>query len=179
MFLTFLLATAAAVIALLIAVARQPSTFQVSRQAVFAASPAMLFDQVNSFYKWGAWSPWAKLDPAAKNSFGEKSSGKGAVFAWSGNRKVGEGRMTIIESRPSEFIEIKLEFTKPFQATNTAIFNFKPEGGRTLVTWTMAGQNNFAGKAIGLFVNCDKMVGEKFEQGLANLRAVTERAVSS
>lgn len=87
--------------------------------------------------------------------------------------------MTIIESRPSEFIEIKLEFTKPFQATNTAIFNFKPEGGRTLVTWTMAGRNNFAGKAIGLFVNCDKMVGEKFEQGLANLRAVTERAVSS
>ena len=29
-----------------------------------AAQPAAVFDQVNDFHKWDAWSPWAKLDRA-------------------------------------------------------------------------------------------------------------------
>jgi hypothetical protein len=174
MFTIFLTLLAVIIIGLLIVIALRPSEFHVVRTARIPATPAIVFDQINDFHKWEAWSPWAKLDPAAKNSFEGKSAGTGAVFAWSGNRNVGEGRMTIIESRPSDLIRIKLEFMKPFKGTNATEFSFRPEGDQTALTWSMAGQNNFMAKAIGLFMNCDKMVGGQFETGLANLKSVTE-----
>jgi hypothetical protein len=110
-----------------------------------------------------------------KQTYDGTPAGTGAITAWAGNRDVGEGRMTITESRPGELIRIKLEFFKPFTATNTAEFTFKPEGNRTVVTWNMSGQNNFIAKAVHLFMDVDKMVGKDFEAGLANLKAVTER----
>jgi len=82
--------------------------------------------------------------------------------------------MTITESRPSDLIQINLEFLKPFAATNTAEFTFKPEGDQTLVTWSMSGRNNFISKMFCLFMNMDKMVGGDFEEGLANMKAVVE-----
>jgi hypothetical protein len=36
----------------------------------------------------------------------------------------------------------------------------------------MYGKNGFMGKAFSLFMNCDKMVGPKFEEGLAALGEV-------
>ncbi len=179
MFTTFLIVLAVIVIVFLVAVALRPSEFRVTRTARIAATPATLFDQINDFHKWEAWSPWAKLDPAARNSFEGKSAGTGAAFAWSGNSKVGEGRMTITESRPSELVQLRLEFMKPFKATNTAAFTFKPEGDQTVVAWSMAGQYNFLSKANRLFMNCDKMVGGQFETGLANLKQLSERTASS
>lgn len=83
--------------------------------------------------------------------------------------------MTILESRPNEFIQFNLEFLKPFKGSNTAEFAFKPEGNQTQVTWSMYGQNNFLAKAIGLIMNCEKMVGSQFDQGLANLKSVVEK----
>ncbi len=131
---------------------------------------------MNDFHNWEAWSPWAKLDPAAKATFEGPSTGTGAIFKWAGNKEVGEGSMTITESRPSDLIRIKLEFLRPFEATNSAEFTFKPEGNRTGVTWSMEGKNNFIAKAVCLFMNMDKMVGGQFEQGLAQMKAVVEAA---
>jgi hypothetical protein len=84
--------------------------------------------------------------------------------------------MTIIESRPSELIRIKLEFFKPFAGNSIAEFTFKPEGNQTAVTWSMAGENNFMAKAVHLFINMDKMIGGQFEKGLAQMKAVVEAA---
>ncbi len=169
-----LLGLTAIVVIVLVVVAMQPADFRISRTATIAAPPDAVFAQFNDFQKWNAWSPWAKMDPNAKNTFDGSPVGVGAGFAWAGNNEVGEGRMTITESKPNELIRIKLEFTKPFAATNTTEFTFKPEGNQTAVTWSMSGKNNFMAKAFGLFVNCDKMVGGQFEQGFANLRAIVE-----
>ena len=100
------------------------------------------------------------------------------MFRWAGNEEVGEGSMTITESRPSDLIRIKLEFLKPFEATNTAEFTFKPEGSETAVTWSMEGQNNFIAKAVCLFMNMDQMLGGQFEKGLASMKSVAEAAPS-
>jgi hypothetical protein len=161
-----------------IIVATRPSDFRYTRAARIAAPPEAVFAHVNDFHKWNDWSPWAKMDPNCKNTFSGPDSGQGATFAWAGNNKVGEGRMTILESRPSELVRIKLEFFKPFKATNTAEFTFKPEGGQTQVTWIMFGPCNFFSKAFGLFMDCEKMVGGQFEQGLANLNSVCQSMVS-
>jgi hypothetical protein len=164
------------VVVLAVVVALQPSDFRITRTATMLAPAADVFAQVNDFHNWDAWSPWAKLDPAARNSFEGAPAGTGAIFTWNGNNKVGEGRMTIIESLPSELIKIKLEFLRPFKATNTAEFAFKPEGNQTVVSWSMAGCKNFLMKGFGLFMNMDKMVGGDFEKGLASMRSVVESA---
>jgi uncharacterized protein YndB with AHSA1/START domain len=176
--LTYIL-IALAVIAVLIIVfvvivAMQPADFRIARSSTFTAPPADVFAQVNDFHRWDAWSPWAKIDPSAKNTFAGAPSGTGAVFSWSGNNKVGEGTMTITESRPNDLIAIKLEFRRPFKATNTAEFAFKADGKQTTVTWSMSGRNSFMFKAFGLFMNMDKVLGAEFEKGLANMKAVVE-----
>src|SRR6266436_4499179 len=93
-----------------IVVVLQPSEFRVTRTAKISAAPPAVFEHVNDFHKWDAWSPWAKLDPDAKTTFEGPSAGEGAVFAWAGNSQIGEGRMTVTQSRPAEIIRINLDF---------------------------------------------------------------------
>ena len=163
-----LIALAVIVVALVVIVALQPSEFRVARSTTISAPPPAVFAQVNDFHKWEAWNPWGKIDPAMKQTYEGAPAGTGAIYTWAGNNEVGEGRMTITESRPSDLIRVKLEFFKPFAATNTAEFTFKPEGNQTAVTWSMFGDNNFMAKAIHLFINMDKMIGGQFEKGLAD-----------
>jgi len=181
--LKILLAVAAIVVlvvaVLAVVVVMQPSEFRIQRSAIIAAPAPAVFAQVNDFHNWEAWSPWAKLDPSVKNSFEGAPAGQGAMFAWAGNSKVGEGRMTITDSRPSELVRIKLEFLKPFAATNTAEFTFKPAGDRTAVTWSMFGHNNFISRAVFLFVNMDKALGSEFEKGLASMKSAAEASAKN
>ena len=179
MLVKILIGLAVLVVLLVVVVALQPSEFRITRTTTVAAPASALFAQVNEFHKWEGWSPWAKLDPAVRNTFEGAPAGAGAVFAWAGNSKVGEGRMTIVESRPNELVRIKLEFLKPFAATNTAEFTFKPEGDRTAVTWSMFGRNNFVGKAVCLVMNMEKTLGGEFDKGLAAMKSVAEAAAKN
>jgi hypothetical protein len=168
-----LLALVLLVAVVLVLALRQPDEFRITRAAAIPAAPAIVFSQVNDLHLWEAWSPWAKLDPNAKSTFEGPAAGVGSAMAWDGNNKVGTGRMAITESRPHEFIRFQLDFLKPMKANNTAEFTFKPDGGQTVVTWSMFGKNNLGGKIFNLFVNCDDMVGKQFEQGLGNLKNVS------
>lgn len=167
-------AFAALVIIFVIVVAMQPSDFRISRSATMAAPAAAIFPHVNELKKWEPWSPWMKLDPNAKSTFEGPAGGKGAVMTWAGNNEVGEGKMTILESKPNELVRFQLDFYKPMPGTSEAEFTFKPEGAGTVVTWTMTGKNNFIGRAMCLIMNMDKMVGGQFEKGLASIKAVVE-----
>jgi hypothetical protein len=169
-----LLALAAIIVVFAVAVALQPAEFRIARSATIAAPPAAAFAQVNDFHNWQPWSPWEKLDLAMKKTYEGAPAGTGAVYTWAGNSTVGEGRMTMIESHPSDLIRIKLEFFRPFKATNTAEFTFKPQGDQTLVTWSMSGQKNFMLKAVHLFMNMDKMLGGEFDKGLAQMKSIVE-----
>lgn len=174
--MTILLIIAAVIICLIIVIAVQPNNFRITRSATIAASAETVFAEVNDFHKWNAWSPWAKMDPTAKNSYAGSSEGVGSSFAWDG-KKSGAGRMTITDSQPHELVRFRLEFFKPFKATNVAEFTILPEGGQTVVTWSMSGTNNFIAKAVGLFMDCDKMCGGFFEKGLADMKAIAESQV--
>ena len=169
-----LIALAAIVIIFVVIVALQPPEFRVARSATIPAPPPALFAQVNDFHKWETWNPWGKIDPAMKQSYEGAPAGVGAIYTWTGNNEVGEGRMTITESRPSDLIRINLEFFEPFAGNSTAEFTFKPEGNQTVVTWSMTGNNNFMAKAIHLFMNMDKMIGDQFDKGLASMKSAVE-----
>jgi Polyketide cyclase / dehydrase and lipid transport len=174
MWKTILLSAVALIAILVLVVAMQPADFRISRSAVIEAAPNVVFEHVNDLQKWQEWSPWAKLDPNAKVQFTGPVAGKDAAFAWSGNNEVGEGTMTIIESKPTELVRFRLEFKKPMVATNEADFTFVPDGNKTKVTWTMTGKNDFMGKAFNLLIDCDKMVGDQFNQGFINLGNVVQ-----
>ncbi len=115
-----LILIALAFIGLLIVAAMQPAEFCITRSCSMDAPPTAVFQHINNLHNWDAWSPWAKLDPNAKNLFEGPPEGQGAKMSWAGNNKVGVGSMTLQESRSPEFIKFKLEFQKPMQATNTA-----------------------------------------------------------
>ena len=159
-----------------VVVATRPSEFRVSRRIAIAAPPSTVFAHVNDFHKWDAWNPWAKIDPAMRQRYEGAPTGAGAAYVWAGNSQVGEGRMTMTESVPSERITIQMEFMKPFAATSTAVFTFEPDGDRTIVTWSLEGRNNFVAKAMHLVVNMDRMIGGQFEKGLAQMKFVVEAA---
>ena len=169
-----LIALGLIIVVFIIIVATRPADFRVTRSATIAAPAEIVFAQVNDLHRWDAWSPWAKLDPAMKQTHEGAAAGTGAIYSWAGNKEVGEGRMTITGSHPSDLIRIKLEFLKPFAAVNTTEFTFKPEGNQTAVTWSMTGTNNFMAKAFCMFMNMDKMVGGDFEKGLAHMKSVSE-----
>jgi uncharacterized protein YndB with AHSA1/START domain len=159
----------------LILAATKPDTFRVQRAASIKAPPEKIFALINDFNRWGTWSPWEKKDPAMKRTFGATTSGKGAVYAWEGNKDVGQGRMEIAESVPSSKIALNLDFVKPFAAHNLVEFTLEPKGDATNVTWAMQGDTPYFAKIIHVFINMDKMVGKDFEAGLANLKANAEQ----
>jgi len=159
----------------LIFAATKPDTFRVQRAARIKAPPDKIFELINDFNRWGAWSPWEKKDPAMKRTFGAATSGKGAVYAWEGNKDVGQGSMEIAESIAPSKVALKLDFMKPFEAHNLVEFTLEPEGDTTNVTWAMQGDTPYFAKIIHVFINMDKMVGKDFEAGLANLKAIAEK----
>ncbi|MFZ4761341.1 MAG: SRPBCC family protein [Alphaproteobacteria bacterium] len=156
-------------------IALQPNNFRVTRSLSMSAPPSAIFPHVNNLHNFNEWNPWAAIDPHANNVFEGASEGVGAVMRWEGNNKVGSGSMINTQSRQNEFIQFKMEFIKPMQATHIAEFTFTPQGEQTTVTWSMYGSNNFMGKALGLIMNCDKMIGDQFEKGLLNLKAIIEK----
>ena len=163
------------VAALAVFVSFQPSSYRVIRSVTIAGAPADVFTQVNDFHNWNAWSPWAKLDPAVKETHEGPPSGTGAIFRWAGDKKVGEGNMTILESQPASRVRIRLEFIKPFASVADTVFDFAPDGAGTKVTWTMSGESNFLSKAFCLFMGgMDKAIGPDFEKGLAQMKAAVE-----
>lgn len=169
-----LIGVAGVLVLLLIAIATRPSRFRYVRSARMKAPPAVLFDLVNNLRKWRGWSPWEKLDPNLQRIYDGPEAGVDATYAWKGNGNVGEGRMTIVGSQPHERVDLKLEFFKPFVATNSADFVFKKVGDETEVIWSMEGNYNFITKAIGLVMNMEKLCGGQFEEGLANMKQLAE-----
>jgi len=164
-----------AIVVLLIYASTRPSIFQVQRSVSIKAAADKIFAIINDHQNWRSWSPWDKLDPNMKSTISTPSSGVGASYAWEGNNKAGSGRATIVETIPPTKLVSRLEMLKPMKAENRVEFTLEPHGDSTVVTWTMTGTQNLMMKVIGIFINCNNMVGKDFEKGLANLKAIAEK----
>jgi len=178
MMLYLLLAVAVVAIIFVALVLSRPAHFRVTRSATIGAPPEAVFGYVNDVHRFQEWSPWAKLDPSAAIIYEGPNAGPGASFTWKGGMKVGSGKMTVVDSVPHREVHFQLDFLKPMVATNMVKFTLEPEGDQTLISWSMSGRNNFVAKAFNLFIDCDKMCGGQFEQGLANLNGVVKAPAS-
>ncbi len=171
---TILMVLLAPIVAILILAAMKPSSFRVERRTRINAPPEKVFGLLDDFHHWPEWSPWEKLDPTMTRAHSGAASGTGAAYAWEGNKRVGKGRMEILETVQPSKVVVKLDFLAPFEAHNTAEFTLAPSGGATDVTWAMYGPNLFMGKVMSVFMSMDKMIGKDFEAGLANMKKAAE-----
>ena|SRR5687767_10487265 len=162
------------VAAILVYAATRPSSFRIERSAGIKAPPEKIFPHINDYKAWTAWSPWERIDPALKRSYSGPQSGKGARYAWEGNKNVGSGSMEITESVAPSKILMRLDFLKPFEAHNMTEFTLAPQGDTTTVRWEMYGPSPYVSKLMGIFMNMDRMVGAQFDKGLAQLKAIAE-----
>lgn len=149
-------------------------TYTVERSVLVAAPAERVYDEIADFHRWTRWSPWEDVDPALRRTYTGPEEGVGATYAWTGNRKAGQGTMQIVEARCPSLVRIDLTFEKPFKARNDTAFTIAPDGDGSRVTWTMTGRKTLATKVMGLVTSMDKMIGGDFEKGLARLKAVSE-----
>ena len=162
------------VVAVLAYAALQPDTFRVTRSATIDAPPEKVYPLIADFHKWTTWSPWENRDPAMQRTFGGAASGKGATYAWAGNREVGEGRMEITDATTPSKVTIKLDFLQPFEGHDVTEFVLVPQGNATQVTWTMQGPATFLTKLMGVFFSMDRMIGKDFEAGLEKMKTAAK-----
>lgn len=165
----------ALIVAILIYAATRPDSFRIQRSTSIKSPPEKIFPLINDLHQWVAWTPWEKIDPEIKRTYGSITSGRGAVYEWSGNKNIGHGRMEITESSPSSKVVLKIDFITPFEAHNTVEFTLATQRNSTVVTQAMYGSNSYLSKLMGLFFSMEKMVGEKYEEGLASLKVIAEK----
>src|SRR5215510_944695 len=159
---------------ILIYAATKPDSFRVQRTASIKAPPDKIYALISDLKAWPAWSPYEKKDPAMKRTYVAVTAGKGATYAWEGNKDVGQGSMEIVESGPRKVL-IKLDFVKPFEAHNMGEFLMDAKGDGTSVTWAIQGPSPYISKVVGTFMDIDDMIGRDFEKGLADLKAAAEK----
>ncbi len=155
--------------------AMKPDSFSVRRSVTIQAPPEKIAPFLNDFHQWASWSPWEHLDPNMKRSFSGAPAGKGAVYEWEGDSKVGKGRMEILEAATPARTVVKLDFLKPVASNSTTEFSLAPQGDATTVTWDMHGPMPFVSKVMAVFVSMDDMIGKDFDKGLAQLKAAAEK----
>ena len=165
------------IVGLLVAVgvlaAMQPANYHVERSIQIQAPAKLAWNQVSDFSKWKTWSPWAQADPNQKVTIDGNPGTVGHSSSWVGE-KTGKGKMTIAKTTPPAGLNMDLQFYEPFASQAKSAFDFETQGENVQVTWSMDGQNDFAGKVFGLFMSMDDIVGTMYEKGLTNLKQVVE-----
>ncbi len=174
MLVNVLIGLAVVVVLFVITAMLRSNDLRVSRSMKMAVPAATAFAQVNDLHLMNVWNPWLKLDPQAKQTYEGAMSGVGAIYSWDGNSHVGAGRQTIVETQPNDFVKIRLDFFRPFAGVNDVMFTFVPDGNHTTVTWAMTGKMHFIAKAMGIFFSMEKMCGDSFEKGLAEMKSIVE-----
>jgi hypothetical protein len=158
--------------------ATKPDTFRVQRAIAIQAPAEAIFPFINDLRAQSSWSPFEK-DPAMKRTHSGAAQGPGATYEWDGNREVGAGRIAITDATVPTRVLLALDMTRPMAAHNQVEFTLHPQGGTTNVTWTMHGEQPYMAKVMSTFIDCDKMVGGMFEDGLAKLKALVETQVAA
>lgn len=155
-------------------VASRPNHFRYERSGLIHASPEKIFPYLRNFKLGNEWVPFNKIDPNVKQTFTGPAEGVGAGMVFVGNSQVGEGKIEILSEVPNSVVQMKLEMFKPMKGVNTVEYTLTPDTDGTKFTWAMWGDQPFLGKLVGVFIDCEKMVGDQFEKGIQNLTTLVE-----
>ena len=179
MLVKVLIGVAGVLVLFAVVVATRPSAYHVERKLEIAAPADLVFGVLNDLHQFAGvmvlfGSPWETIDPHMQKTFAGPTAGVGQSYAWNSKKEIGAGTMTIEESVPGRKVGVKLEFVKPMKSTATCALTLAGTPTGSSVTWSMDGNHNFIGKAFGMFMDMDQMLGTDIEKGLARLKTVAE-----
>lgn len=160
-------------------VATRPAQMMVVREITVNATPDKVFPYINHSKKADAWMPWKDSDPGVKITYSGPEEGLGSKSNWVSDGDMGTGEALVVESVLNQVVKTQLTYTKPFQMSQLAEISLTPVAGGTQVKWLVSGQNNFFFKMMGVFMDCDKMIGGEFEKGLLKLKSQVESQPTS
>lgn len=163
------------VLAFLGYVISRPSRFMYSRSGVYQAKPEKIFPYLASFKKGNEWSPYMRVDPNMKVTYGGNDGEVGSTLDFDGNMEVGTGRLEITRIVPNELVEMKLTMIKPIAGESMIHYALEDDNGATKFTWSMEGESGFFGKLMSVLIDCEKMMTEQYDKGIANLRPLVEQ----
>lgn len=150
------------------------SKMNISREIIIQGTPDTIFPYLNNSKLVNSWMPWNTMDPEMVMSFSGPDSGIGATSSWVSKGKMGTGEALVIESVPNQYVKTQLSYTKPFQMSQLATMSLKKMEGGTKVVWSVEGNKDFFFRLMGLFFDCEKMIGKEFEKGLETLKKQIE-----
>jgi len=154
--------------------ALRPAQMLISREMLINASPEALFPYINNSKKAYEWMPWQESDPDAKIVYSGPDEGLGSKSSWESKGQMGVGEALVVESTANQSVKTQLSYTKPFAMSQLAEISLTPLESATKVKWSVNGHNTFLFRLIGIFMDCDKMVGDQFEKGLLKLKNLVE-----
>jgi uncharacterized protein YndB with AHSA1/START domain len=163
-----------AIAAILIYAATKPAHGRTARSVEIKAPPERIFPLIDNLKQMNTWNPFVKTDPNLKGVYSGPASGKGAAYAFDGNKNAGAGHITITDSVPSSKVTMNLVMTRPFACDNIVEFTLVPNGSTTIVTWAMSGPAPYFMRVMGTLFNMEKMMHGTFDKGLADLKAMAE-----
>lgn len=164
-----------AIVTVLVLAAMKPNKFRVERSIDIAAPASKIFPYFEDLKQQRHWSPYDQKDPDMKRVYSGAEKGAGQVYEWDGNREIGAGRQEITSTTPNEKVEAKIDFYRPMQVSNRIEFLLKPATSGTKATWAIFGPMPFMSRIMSVFMSFDRMVGNEFEKGLLQLKALSEK----
>jgi hypothetical protein len=137
-----------------------------------SAGPEKIFPMINDLKNWEKWSPWKESDPNMKLTYSENTQGKDAWYSWEGNKNVGFGKLTILDSKNNEKIETLLNYEDQKPAMGS--FVLTPTANGTDVTWSIelqSSENPIVSRIFGGYgyLMMKFFLGKDFGKGLENL----------
>jgi hypothetical protein len=155
-------------------VSTRPGQFHYERNGVINASADKIFPYLSSFKEGAAWSPYEKKDLQMKKIFTGTDGQVGATMAFEGNKEVGSGKLEMLKIVPNEVVEIRLTMLEPVRGESLVQYKLTPVDGGTQFSYSMSGESGFLGKLMSTVIDCEKMVGDDFSIGIANLKTLVE-----
>jgi len=152
-----------------------PKDFSMERSIVINASPEEVYQNMSDFKKFYEWSPWSKSDPNSKVEFSGDPNTLGHKYSWKGNKDVGEGDMSITKLENETIIGYHLNFIEPFASQADGLLIAESENGATKASWSFNSHFGFIESVFMMFMNMEKMLGADFENGLKNLKQISEK----
>lgn len=162
------------VVAFVAYVSTRESKFLYERSGVINAPIEKIFPYISNFKMGALWSPYEQVDPNMKKVFTGPDGQVGSMMEFDGNRDAGSGKLEMLKITPNEFVEIKLTMIKPIAAENIVHYKLTREGIGTRFSWSMSGDSGFLGKLVNVFIDCEKMIGDQMNKGIANLKTLVE-----
>jgi len=161
---------------LLLYATTRPETYFIKRSVTIKAPPEKIFNYINDLKKWPLWfSGQGVKSQGLQIRYSGAADGKGSRYHYEGNLFAGSGKVEIIESLKASKVVVDLDMQKPFGSRHGFVFTLEPDREGTRVAWLMIHRNNYIAKVIHIFVPIDPFIGKNFEQGLENLKIVSEK----